>query len=205
MKAKITKEIILDAAFEIVQKKGIGGLSNREIAKRLNCSIRPIYYQFKNVSELNKELYTKMGKYFYKFLFDNMNDDLPKYKQIGIKYVEFAKKEQNLFKLLFMSDSNYFMTSFVDRDEEDYDKLTKFIRLSTNLSDEEIELFHVLMWIFTQGIASLVASGTVKFKDNQIKDLLSYEFQALMLLKENPDNKWIIKNNNFKEVQNEKK
>lgn len=68
MKAKITKEIILDAAFEIVQKKGIGGLSNREIAKRLNCSIRPIYYQFKNVSELNKELYTKMGKYFYKFL-----------------------------------------------------------------------------------------------------------------------------------------
>ena len=96
-------------------------------------------------------------------------------------------------------------TSFVDRDEEDYSELTKFIRLSTNLSDEEIESFHVLMWIFTQGIASLVASGTVKFEDNQIKDLLSYEFQALMLLKENPNNKWVIKNNNFKEEQNEKK
>ena len=77
--------------------------------------------------------------------------------------------------------------------------------MSTNLSNEEIESFHVLMWIFTQGIASLVASGTVKFKDNQIKDLLSYEFQALMLLKTNPDNKWVIKNNNNKEEQNEKK
>lgn len=202
---KISKDMILDTAFELAREKGIDSVSNREIAKKLNSSIRPIYYQFKNTEELKQQLYNKIEKYFYKFLFDNMNDDLPKYKQIGIKYVEFAKKEQNLFKLLFMSDSNYFMTSFVDRDEEDYGKLTKFIRLSTNLSDEEIESFHVLMWIFTQGIASLVASGTVKFKDNQIKDLLSYEFQALMLLKENPDNKWVIKNINFKEEQNEKK
>ena len=113
---KITKDMILDTAFELAKEKGIDCVSNREIAKKLNSSIRPIYYQFKNTEELKQQLYNKIEKYFYKFLFDNMKDDLPKYKQIGIKYVEFAKKEQNLFKLLFMSDSNYFMTIFVDRD-----------------------------------------------------------------------------------------
>lgn len=202
---KITKDMILDTAFELARKNGIDSVSNREIAKKLNSSIRPIYYQFKNAEELKQQLYKKIEKYFYKFLFDNMNDDMPKYKQIGIKYIEFAKKENNLFKLLFMSDSNYFMTSFIDRDEEDYNELAKFIRLSTNLSDEEIESFHVLMWIFSHGIASLTACGTIKFTDSQIRDLLSYEFQALMLLKENPNNKWVIKNNNFKEDNNEKK
>ncbi len=33
--------------------------------------------------------------------------------------------------------------------------------------------------------------------DEQISKLLSYEFQALMLLEENPDNKWVLKNGGF--------
>ena len=52
----ITKERILDTAFLLARKKGMSGVSNREIAKKLNSSIRPIYYQFKNSLELNKEL-----------------------------------------------------------------------------------------------------------------------------------------------------
>ena len=51
---KITKEKILETALEIAKEKGLEGVSNREIAKRMNSSIRPIYYQFKNVFELNK-------------------------------------------------------------------------------------------------------------------------------------------------------
>ena len=196
---KITKEMILNAAFDIARERGIDGVSNREIAKKLNCSIRPIYYQFKNTDELKMELCNKIEKYFYKFLFGNIVPDVPEYKQIGINYIRFAKEEQNLFRLLFMSDSDYFMTSFIDRDEKDFSELNKVIKLSTKLSDEEIESFHVLMWVFTQGIASLVASGSVKFTDKQVRDMLSYQFQALMLLKENPNNKWIIKGNNFKE------
>ena len=46
---KISKDMILDTAFEIARTSGLDKVSNREIAKRLNCSIRPIYYQFKNV------------------------------------------------------------------------------------------------------------------------------------------------------------
>ena len=67
------------------------------------------------------------------------------------------------------------------------------IKISTNLDDKEIKNFHIKMWIFTHGIGALVANKTVDFSEKQIKDLLSYEFQALMLLEENPNNKWGIK------------
>ena len=50
------------------------------------------------------------------------------------------------------------------------------------------------MWIFSHGIATLVACGTVKLTESQIQELLSYEFQALMLLEENPNNKWKLNN-----------
>ena len=69
-KIRISKDMILDAAFEIVRKDGIEKLSNRELANKLKCSIRPIYYQFENVEEMQKELYKKIEHYFYKFLFN---------------------------------------------------------------------------------------------------------------------------------------
>lgn len=190
---KITKEKILDAAFNIAREKGIENVSNRELAKRLNSSIRPIYYQFKNVEDLNKELYSKIEKYFYKFLMDNMTNDLPPYKQVGINYIRFAKEEPNLFKLLFMSSYNLLPKEFISKDTKDYKELVELIKISTKLNDDDIANFHTNMWIFTHGIATLVANDTVILSDQQIKKMLSLQFQALMLLKENPNNKWVIK------------
>ena len=192
-KIKISKQMILDTAFEIVRKGGIEKLSNRELANKLNCSIRPIYYQFENVEEMKKELYIKIEKYFYKFLMNNMVDDIPKYKQIGINYIKFAKKEKKLFQTLFMSELGLTPNAFISKEGEDYLAIAKMIKVSTNLKDEDIKDFHTKMWIFSHGIASLVANNTIKLDNKQIEQLLSYEFQALMLLEENPNNKWVLK------------
>ena len=192
-KIRISKDMILNTAFDIVRKDGIEKLSNLELAKKLNCSIRPIYYQFKNVEEMQKELYKKIEHYFYKFLLDNMVDEIPKYKQIGINYIKFAQKEKKLFQILFMTDIGLTPDAFVSKAGDDYKEIEKMIKISTNIKDEDIKDFHTRMWIFSHGIATLVASNSIKLTDKQIQDLLSYEFQALMLLEENPNNKWVLK------------
>ena len=191
-KIKISKDMILDAAFEIVRKDGMEKLSNRELANKLKCSIRPIYYQFENVEQMQKELYMKIEQYFYMFLLDNMIEGIPQYKQVGINYIKFANKEKKLFQTLFMSDTGLTPDAFVSKAGKDYKEIEKLVRISTNLKDDDIKDFHTKMWIFCHGIATLVANGTVKLTDNQIQELLSYEFQALMLLEENPNNKWVL-------------
>lgn len=191
---RITKEMILNAAFDITRNEGIEKLSNREIAKKMNCSIRPIYYQFKNSEELYKALYNKINSYFYDFIMKNIADDIPHYKQIGINYIKFAQEETNLFKVLFMSPSRNLPNTFVETDKTGFAGVVAAIKLSTHLSDKDIKSFHTKMWIFVHGIATLTVSRSFKFTDEQIKDLLSQEFQALMLLEENPNNKWILKN-----------
>ena len=190
---KITKEKILDTAFEIVRKHGLEGLSNRELAKKLNCSIRPIYYQFENAEQLKKELYIKIERYFYDFLIENTISGIPAYKQIGINYIKFAKKEKKLFQTLFMNETGLTPDLFVSKETEKYKEIEKCIKISTKLNDEDIKDFHTKMWFFCHGIATLVASGTIKLTDENIQQLLSSEFQALMLLEENPNNKWILK------------
>ena len=191
-KIRISKDMILDAAFEIVRKDGMEKLSNRELANKLKCSIRPIYYQFENVEEMQKELYLKIEQYFYKFILDNMVEEIPKYKQVGINYIKFAKKEKKLFQILFMTDVGLTPDAFVLKAGEDYKEIEKLIKISANIKEEDIKDFHTKMWIFCHGIATLVANDTIKLTDNQIQDLLSYEFQALMLLEENPKNKWVL-------------
>lgn len=191
-KIKISKDMILEAAFEIVREYGIEKLSNRELASKLKCSIRPIYYQFENVEEMKKELYIKIEQYFYKFLLDNMIEGIPPYKQVGINYIKFAKKEKKLFQTLFMSEIGLTPDAFVSKKGDSYKEIEKLIKISTNLNDDDIKDFHTKMWIFCHGIATLVANNTINITDNQIQQLLSYEFQALMLLEENPNNKWIL-------------
>ena len=191
-KIKISKDMILNAAFDIVRHHGIEKLSNRELANKLKCSIRPIYYQFENVEELQKELYYKIEKYFYKFLLDNRSKEIPKYKQVVINYIKFAKKEKKLFQTLFMSEVGLTPNVFVSKEGDDYKEIEKFIKISTNLKGDDIKDFHTKMWIFCHGIATLVANNTISLTDSQIEKLLSYEFQALMLLEENPNNKWVL-------------
>ena len=192
---RITKDMILEAAFDIARKKGLEEVSNRSIAKRLECSIRPIYYQFNNSDELKKELYNRIEKYFYKHIMDNMIDNIPYYRQVGINYIKFAREEKNFFKILFMSKSDYLPEGFVSKSEDDFKEISKLIKMSTKLNDDDIKSFHIKMWMFTHGIATLLATDTILLTEEQISNLLSSQFQALMLLEENPDNKWILDKN----------
>ena len=123
---------------------------------------------------------------------DNIIVDIPKYKQIGINYIKFARKEKKLFQTLFMSEIGLSPNAFISKAGEDYEKIEKLIKISTNLEKNDIKDFHTKMWIFCHGIATLVANDTISLTDSQIEDLLSYEFQALMLLEENPNNKWVL-------------
>lgn len=179
---KINKNDILNAALEIVKDEGIEKVSNREIAKRLNCSIRPIYYQFNNSEELINELNKVMIKYFYDFLTSNMNDKSPKYKQVGINYIKFAKEEKNIFKVLFMSKTNLSISKFIDTSDDNFAEVEKYINKSTSLYGKDLKSFHAKMWLFTHGLATLIASEAINLSEEEISNLLSSEFRALMLL-----------------------
>lgn len=176
---KITREEIINTAFELARKEGMEKVSNRAIAKKLNCSIRPIYYQFKNVEELHQEVFKKIDNYFYDFLLNNNIDEISKYKQVGLNYIAFAKKEKNLFKSMFMSDTKFSLNDLFETGGN-YNKIKDIIKTKVKIEDKKINSFHAKMWIFSHGIATLVATSAVVLSDDDIKKLLTEEFNALM-------------------------
>ena len=73
-KTKITREMILEAAYELLDESGIGGVAIKQIAAKLGCSTQPVSWQFGSMSELKKELYS-----YNKFILDLYNRVKPKF------------------------------------------------------------------------------------------------------------------------------
>lgn len=50
-RAKITKEMVIDAAFEVARETGAENINARTVATKLNCSTQPVMYHFATIEE----------------------------------------------------------------------------------------------------------------------------------------------------------
>ena len=82
-KAKITREMIIDATFEIIRNTGVETVNARTISKKLNCSTQPVMYHFKTIEELKKTVYVKADEYHSEYI-TNIQSENPM-KDIGLK------------------------------------------------------------------------------------------------------------------------
>ncbi|MGN1183353.1 MAG: TetR/AcrR family transcriptional regulator [Faecalibacillus sp.] len=181
-KARIKKEDIIKVTFEIVRKEGMEAVNARRIAKEMNCSVQPIFSNFSNMEELKKEVLQKAYDKYYEYITSSNGID-ETYKSIGINLIKLAKEEPKIFQILFMSPHEVPYNTFITSNES-YNFIESTIekRFSMKMSKEDIASFHAKMWFFTHGIASLVASQTCSFTDEEISELLTQEFIALSLL-----------------------
>lgn len=177
---RIKKEDVLNVAYDIVREKGIQFVNARAIAEKLNSSVQPIFSQFTNMDELKKELTEKILETYRKYIKSN-TDCKNAYGQMEKNYIRFAKEEPKLFNMLFMNQTDFTPDNFACHDSS-FAEISKSAKESTKLSDEEVKQFHLKMWIFVHGIATLVANDTCKFTDEQIDNLLLTEYKALMQL-----------------------
>lgn len=71
-KTRITKEMILEAAYELLDESGIGAVAIKTIAAKLECSTQPISWQFGSMTDLKKELFNYAAGKLYGSLPDKM-------------------------------------------------------------------------------------------------------------------------------------
>lgn len=178
---KIQKEDVLNAAYEIVRTLGMERINARAIAQKLKSSVHPIFHHFKNMEDLKKELYEKILNTYHKYISQGMDKEKP-YKELGKNYIKFAEQEPKLFQIIFMSQTNLQPETFVNYDAS-FSNAEQIAGEATNLNNDDAKKFHIKMWIFTHGIATLIATNTCKFTEEEINSLLTEEFMALSALK----------------------
>lgn len=182
-KPKFTKDEIVAAALDIVSRKGVEALTARELGQTLGSSARPIFTIFRNMEELQQEVrQAAMGR-FEAYAGQGM-PGMPLFKQVGMQMVLFGAKEPKLYQLLFMRE-NRSAASFDDvfgALGATADMCIATIRQDYGLSDEDARMLFENMWIYTFGVGALCATRMCTFPVEKLGQLLSTEFQSLMLL-----------------------
>lgn len=167
---KYDKEKIIEVAYNLAKSEGLDSINARRIAKELNSSVNPIFNNFKNMEELKKEVITRIYE-LYKSYMLRIDSNEKKYKQTGLNYIKFAKDYPEFFKIIFMQETPLDVEKFINADDVGYDVIKKGQEL-TGFSFEEQKKFHSRVWIFTHGIACLVATKTISISYEEISEML---------------------------------
>ncbi|MFR8178051.1 MAG: hypothetical protein ACLVB5_13640 [Christensenellales bacterium] len=72
-KAKVTKEMIVDAAFAIAREAGVERINARTVSERLHCSTQPVMYHFATMEALKRTVYAKADLYHSEYLMNMKN------------------------------------------------------------------------------------------------------------------------------------
>ena len=67
-KEQISKQMILEGAFELVRQQGIEMLTARKLAAHIGCSTQPIFRVYSNMEELEKEVFVKAKTFYENYL-----------------------------------------------------------------------------------------------------------------------------------------
>lgn len=181
-KIRITQEQIIDASIDIIREKGIENLNARAIAEKIGCSVHPIFRIYKSMDLLKTEVLKEAERIHNKVLDEAMSDPEHGFSQMGLAYIEFAKTEKNLFKLLFMADAfeSKSMLDIVGATEGDED-VVEIISKITGLNVELSKELYAGIWLTTHGIASMYATNNCRYNDREIKRLLENSFIGLVM------------------------
>lgn len=185
-KAKVTKEMIVEEAFQIARTQGADKITARSIAQRLQCSTQPVLYYFATVEEIKEAVYQRADAYHSHWLMDSADDD--GMLGIGIRYVRFAAEERNLFHLLFQPGafSGASLNDLVSAEE--LNPIIQVLRQETGVTEDAAREIFSTLFVFVHGYASLLANNEMKLEEDRLTSSLKKVFSGAVYAEKEREN-----------------
>lgn len=182
-KAKFTKEQITKAALCVVSEKGAQALTAKELGAALGTSTTPIFTVFNSMQEVQDAVMLAAMERFEEYAHKAAHLG-PVFKQVGMQMILFAKEEPKLYQLIFMSSISEAQTF-----DDIYahlgslaDECLNVLQKDYDLSKADAKTLFEHVWIHTFGIGALCATGMCDFSHEQIAQMLTQDFTAMMML-----------------------
>ena len=180
-KAKVSKEMIVDAAFEIARKEGMENINARTVSEKLNCSTQPVMYHFATIEELKRAVYAKADCCHSEYLMNIKDPQKGAVLGIGLNYIRFAIEEPHLFRFLFQS--NFFTgTTLLEMiDAEELMPVILAMQGAVGGSIEQVKEIFLTVFLFAHGYASIIANNSLVYDEELIKSHLERAYRGAVL------------------------
>ncbi|MCM1533520.1 MAG: hypothetical protein NC099_02585 [Corallococcus sp.] len=181
-KAKFTEKEIIDTAIDIVEQDGIDALTARRLGAELGSSARPIFTTFKCMDDVITMTTARADEIYTNYVKQGLTEDLP-FKGVGMSYIRFATDHSKLFRLLFMHESAQTQNadSVLKHIEPNYDLILNSIINIYGIEKDLAYKLYMHIWIYTHGIAVLIATKVCSFTTDEASQMLTQVFTGLLI------------------------
>ncbi|HEX7555831.1 MAG TPA: hypothetical protein VF338_04345 [Leptolinea sp.] len=189
-KRKFELSQIVEAAFQVLRRKGFNTITARSIAGELGSSTTPIYWVLESMDKVEDALRMKTLELIAEYQAKKYTDNV--FINLGIGYVEFARCEPNLFRFMFLESSKPLNPS-----EEGCfnDVLTRLIGSKPpfdayfgKVDQKTVDTVTLQSWIFTHGLAVAVSSNMLQFDSEKDIENLIVSAGTAFYLQHSPKN-----------------
>ena len=157
-KQKITKEMVVDAAFSLARAGGMEQVLVKNIAKALHCSVQPIYSYCSSMEGLRREVYARVNSFVRSYVAER-TDPTDRFAATGRAYVSLARQEPQIYKL-FITQPRPPASSLEDVYAASADPtMARTIAADLGISPDEARRLHLHMLIYTIGLGTAFAAS----------------------------------------------
>ena len=183
-KAKFTSAEIIDAGLAILRQRNMAAVTAREIGNALGSSPRPIFTVFESMGEVIEGIEQKAREIYSDYIRRGLEQDIA-FKGVGKAYIRFAMEEPKLFQLLFMQKrtDETDVHRILPEIDENYSAILQSITDQYPVSSEDAVILYRHLWIYSHGIATLCATSMCRFSDEEMEEMLTEVFRALLIEK----------------------
>lgn len=155
-KQRITKEMVVDAAFEIARSSGMEQVLVKNIADRIGCSVQPIYSYCKNMEGLRRDVTDQVGCFIQEYIAAHI-DKKDLFRSMGHAYIQLAKEEPNLFRIFILRQRDRIASLGDLYQSEAGAHVADFIAEQLQISVPQARELHLHMLIYTIGLGTIFA------------------------------------------------
>ncbi|WP_322199494.1 TetR/AcrR family transcriptional regulator [Acutalibacter intestini] len=155
-KQRITKDQVLQAAFQLARQGGMERVLVKSIAEKLGCSVQPIYSYCQNMEALRREVEVMTEAFVRQYAAARADPGNP-FSSTGRAYIQLAREEPNLFRI-FVLHRRVGVQSLEDLRQTQADPcLAEQLAQELGLSLEGARRLHLNMLLYTVGLGAVCA------------------------------------------------
>ena len=177
-KNKFTKDEMVAAALRVVRAKGADGLTAKTIADELGTSTQPIFTAFGSMGGIRQAVYAAAVRVYDRYTNAGLQEKIT-------QYIRFAREEPELYRLLFLTQTQEFSAMQAMR------HLQALVRPTLitvyHITEEEADFYFRNLWLVVHSLSTLIVTGDCPYRDQEIGQILTgFSLSTCKAIKEIP-------------------
>lgn len=171
-RVKVTKEKIVEAAVRITRKKGLDGVTARELGAELGVSSRPIFTWFERVEQVKAAVHEAAKEMYRDYLEKGLAGPIP-FLGVGQQYIRFARREPELYKLLFLTKPDGVNGGAMEALKFSQDLVRESLARVYKMDGDTADKYFRDLWLVAFSFATLIVTGDCPYTDEEIAGIFT--------------------------------